>query len=74
MTDQLSIERCSETGICSIGRGGTEKLDLMPDEVDAIRESNGDPARIAAVLSESDSAFAARLQPEELAVIWEKLA
>jgi len=66
MTDTLKIELCPETGICSIGRGSTEKVDLMPDEVDALREAGGDAARIKAILAEADSAFAEGLSEEDV--------
>jgi len=74
MAEQLTIERCPETGICSIRRESGDKIDLMPDEVEEIRESNADPVRITAVLAESDRAFAVGMTPEELDIIWKKLS
>ena len=74
MSDPLAIERCPETGICSIARSSAAKLDLMPDEVETIRDSGGDAAAIRAVLTDSDRAFAATLSDTELGEIWQRLS
>jgi len=74
MTDALHFELCPETGICSIVRGGTEKIDLMPDEVAAIRDAAGDPKSILAVLADNDDAFTSALTPAELQQIENQLA
>ncbi|HEY3376390.1 MAG TPA: hypothetical protein VGL77_02760 [Armatimonadota bacterium] len=74
MTEKLAFELCPETGICSIVRSDKGKIDLMPDEVVAIREAAGDAAQVQAVLAESDRDFAARLSPEELAQIGKTLS
>ena len=63
---ELKVELCPETGICSIIRESAGKADLMPDEVIALREAANDPARIRAILAESDSGFAAALSDQEL--------
>lgn len=73
MSDTINCERCPETGICSIFRGDTEKVDLMPDEVDAIRDAAGDPEVIRAAIAESDEDFAGKLTIVELAHIGEIL-
>ena len=41
-------------------------VDLLPDEVDAVRETAGDTAGIRAVIADSDAAFAAALSETEL--------
>lgn len=68
----LRIERCPETGICSLVREDG-KMDLMPDEVVDIRDAGGDPARIRAILAESDAGFAAGVDEEEMAAIVKRL-
>ena len=73
MSDELTFERCPETGICSIFRGGA-KIDLMPDEVADIADANGDADAIRKVLAESDRDFAAALSPQELGAIGQTLA
>jgi hypothetical protein len=74
MGNTMHIELCPETGICSIIRGEGGKLDLLPDEVAAIRDTGGDPAAVREILAESDAAFAASLAPNELAQIGRRLA
>lgn len=64
----LSVNICPETGICSIGRGGTDKIDLMPDEVASIREADG-VAGVKAVIEDCDTAFAATLDTDDLVYI-----
>lgn len=66
---ELTYEVCPETGIMSISRGGTDKTDLMPDEVAELREMADDPQKVRAIIAESDSDFAAGLTVEELAKI-----
>ncbi|MBI3920080.1 MAG: hypothetical protein HY318_01585, partial [Armatimonadetes bacterium] len=58
MSEELNIELCPETGICSILRQGSSKVDLMPDEVEALRKAEGDPAAIRQILSGADGSFA----------------
>jgi hypothetical protein len=74
MSDDMTIEVCPETGICSIVRADASKIDLMPDEVAALREADGDVTAIKAVLAESDTAFAAGLSAAEITLIGQKLA
>ncbi len=70
---ELTVDICPETGICSIGRGGTDKVDLMPDEVTGVREAEHLSA-VQAVIAEADPAFAAALSTDELATIKRRLA
>jgi hypothetical protein len=72
MKPALQIERCPETGICSIIRADNTKVDLMPDEVAAIAAAGGADA-VRAVVGGSDEAFAAKLTPAELAQISSRL-
>jgi len=69
----VKIELCPETGICSIVRDGMNKVDLMPDEVAAIRDAGGDAAAIKAVVSECDAAFGSALDQTEIEAIVGKL-
>ena len=62
----LNVEVCPETGMCSIVRGSTDKADLMPDEVEALRKVKDDPAQIRAILAASDATFAASLSDRDL--------
>lgn len=73
MADDLLIERCPESGICTIRRAEGAKVDLMPFEVDAIRDADGDTAQIRETIAESDAAFAADLSTELLTEIGQRL-
>ena len=73
MSTALQIERCPETGICSIVRADNTKVDLMPDEVAAIAAAAGKPDAVRAIVGGSDEAFAAALNPAELAQIASRL-
>ncbi len=68
------VEVCPETGICSIVKHGACKIDLMPQEVDALRKAGGDAAAIRKIMSESDATFAENLDSVEIAAIVGKLA
>jgi len=74
MKSDLQVEICPETGICSVLRADRTKVDLMPDEVDAIAAAAGHVDAIRAVVSASDEAFAARLSPAELAQLAKQLS
>ena len=63
---KLNIELCPETGICSIIKGDGQKVDLMPDEVGAVRNATGRSDAIKAAIAEADPAFAATLDVEDL--------
>ena len=63
---KLNIQQCPETGICSLIKASGEKVDLMPDEVNQLREAVADPQKIQAVLATIDPAFSAQLDDEEL--------
>ena len=63
---KLNIELCPETGICSIIKGDGQKVDLMPDEVGAVRNATGQSDAIRAAIAEADPDFAATLAGEDL--------
>ena len=73
MSASLNIERCPETGICSIIRADNSKVDLMPDEVAAITAAAGQAGAVRAIVAGSDEGFAARLSAAELAQISQRL-
>lgn len=62
----VRIELCPETGICSVIKEGNQKVDLVPQEVDSIREAGGDTDSIKRVIAECDSAFAESLDEAEV--------
>jgi hypothetical protein len=64
--DDLNIQLCPETGICSIIKKNGAKVDLMPDEVRQLRSALGSPASARNVIAEADADFAASLAPDEL--------
>ena len=73
MTDNLRVELCPETGICSIVRPDSTKVDLMPDEVEAIRSAKDGVEAIRRVIGDCDGDFAAKLGTSELALIGREL-
>lgn len=66
---ELNIELCPETGICSLVKGGTDKADLMPFEVDELKAAAGDPVKAREIIKNANPAFAESLSDEELAEI-----
>ena len=65
----VRVELCPETGICSVVKEDNSKVDLMPDEVAAIREAQGDGTAVKHVFEECDSSFADSLDEVELQAI-----
>ncbi|MEI8247354.1 MAG: hypothetical protein WCI51_16090 [Lentisphaerota bacterium] len=63
---KLNIELCPETGICSIIKADGAKIDLMPDEVDNLRQAGNITDGIKKAIAEVDSQFAEKLDLEEL--------
>jgi len=63
---ELTVELCPETGICSIIKGDGRKVDLMPDEVEAIRGADRDVVAVRAVIAGCDADFASALDIREL--------
>ena len=72
--DKLTIELCPETGICSIIKDNGNKVDLMPDEVEAIRDAAGNADQIRAVLANCDATFATSLDPRDLNQVFTEVA
>ena len=70
---KLNIQLCPETGICSIIKEDGKKIDLMPDEVAAVRDAAGDQNVIKNALAEIDSSFAEGLDVEEIDTVSNKL-
>ena len=62
----LNVQLCPETGICSIVKADGRKIDLMPDEVSALRDAAGDQDAIRRTLAEVDSGFAEGLDLGEI--------
>ncbi len=71
--NNLNVQLCPETGICSIVKADGRKIDLMPDEVNALRDAAGDQAAIRRALAEVDSDFAGGLEPGEIAQVSRRL-
>jgi hypothetical protein len=70
---KLDIHLCPETGICSVIKTDGTKIDMMPGEVDDIRNANGDAEKIKEVLSQVDPKFTDKLESTEIGQISEDL-
>lgn len=66
---EINVERCPETGICSILKSGGAKIDLMPDEAQQLLQVRNNPAKLRELLADVDPAFAQALSDEEVARI-----
>ncbi|MEI8122863.1 MAG: hypothetical protein WCI20_12500 [bacterium] len=64
--NKLTIELCPETGICSIIKDNGAKVDLMPDEVEAIRAAGSNAEEIRSVIANCDADFANTLDTQAL--------
>jgi len=62
----LNIQLCPETGICSIIKSDGKKIDLIPSEVNQVRDASGNPDAIKQALAQIDADFAERLDSEEI--------
>jgi hypothetical protein len=71
--DPINVELCPETGICSLYRKNGAKTDLMPDEVEALRQAAGDAGALRRALAEVDETFAKSLSSEELASLAQRI-
>ena len=69
----LTLELCPETGICSIVKPDG-RADLMPGEVDDIRDAAGDVQQVQQIVSQVDTGFADGLDRAELRQIAQRLA
>ncbi len=63
---KVTIEKCPETGICSIVKEGGQKVDLMPDEAEQLKTATGDASKAREIIKQIDSSFAEDLIIEEL--------
>jgi hypothetical protein len=63
---KLNIELCPETGLCSIMKEDGTKIDLMPDEVDTLRNAGDKTDSIKKAIAEVDAGFADKLDADEL--------
>lgn len=66
MMGNLKIEHCPETGICSIIKEDGKKVDLMPFEVDSLKEARSNPDGMRTLIAEANKDFADHLSEEEL--------
>lgn len=71
---KLTVEVCPETGICSIIRKDGSKLDLMPDELNALRQAAGKPEEVKKALAEVDPQFAKKLDADEVRELGREIA
>lgn len=62
----LNIQLCPETGICSIVKQDGTKIDLIPNEVDQLREASGKPDAVRQALAQIDAGFAEGLDAADL--------
>ena len=73
--ETIIVEKCPETGICSLVKGGGNKTDLMPFEVDELKKlSVDDVEKIREVIGQGNEAFAKSLTPEEIKRIYCQIA
>jgi hypothetical protein len=70
---QLNVQLCPETGICSIIKPDGKKIDLMPDEVSAVREASGNASAVKQALAQIDAGFADALAADDLAQVSRRL-
>ncbi|MBL7116110.1 MAG: hypothetical protein ISS35_10120 [Kiritimatiellae bacterium] len=68
----LNIQRCPETGICSIIKQDGSKIDLMPDEATKLAATT-DSEETKALLSEVDASFTMNLAEAELKEITQEV-
>ena len=71
--NDLNIQLCPETGICSIIKKDGKKIDLMPFEVDQVKNAAGNPETIKDVLNEIDPDFVNELDSEEIGQVSKEL-
>ena len=69
----LNVHMCPETGICSNIKPDGNKIDLISDEVNQVREASGDPDAVRQVLAQIDPGFATGLDSGEIAKLSNEL-
>ena len=73
--EKLVVELCPETGICLLVKGGGDKTDLMPFEVDELKKlAASDIEKIKAVIAQGNEDFAKRLTAEDIKQILGQIA
>ena len=73
MMNDLNIQLCPETRICSIIKKDGKKIDLMPFEVDQVKNAAGNLETIKDVLNEIDPDFVNELDSEEIGQVSKEL-
>ena len=63
---KITVEKCPESGICSILKENGPKVDLMPDESEQLKNAAGDASKARVIIEQADSSFAKNLTTEEL--------
>ena len=63
---KLDIHLCPETGICSVIKENGSKIDMLPTEVDQLRQVSGDGDKTREILASVDRTFSEGLEDEEL--------
>ncbi len=69
----LNVQLCPETGICSVIKPDGKKLDMIPAEVDQLRQASGDSQRIKSVLESIDPSFSQSMEEDELIQLSQEL-
>jgi hypothetical protein len=62
----LNIQKCPETGICSILKPDGTKIDMIPSEAEQLRQASGDSDALKGVLEAVDASFTATLSADDL--------
>ena len=70
---KLNIQKCPETGICSIIKEDGSKVDILLGEVSQLHQAAGDHAKIKGILAQVDAGFAENLEKQELDQLVEKI-
>ena len=70
----LNIQRCPETGICSIIKQDGSKIDMIPNEVSQVRDASGNPDAVRQALAKIDAGFAEGLDSAEIAQLSSELS
>jgi len=70
---EIQVEKCPETGICSIIKEDGQKVDLISPEVTQLQDAAGDEAKVKEVLSAISGNFATSLTAEEVKALAAKI-
>jgi hypothetical protein len=73
--EKMIVELCPETGICSLVKGGGDKTDLMPFEVDELKKlAASDIEKVKAVIAQGNEEFAKKLTADDIKQILGQIA